>query len=271
VLSHDWEYRLPTDAEWEYACRAGSPAPRHGEPQDVAWYQHNADGKPHAVGQKTPNPWGFHDMLGNVWEWCQDWFYVGSRSVRGGSYFNSARFCRSAQRWGYGSFPGRYFGFRLLAAKAGSFDLSPPIDGFPAQDRIFDAIEANDFDLALRIITADPSAVESVDGIPPPLHDCIYGDRPEWLEWLLDHGADIERREQDYGSTPLHTAIVHRHKRIIRTLVKRGADATRAMDCAQRGLAGAYEADPRLDREGYREIVELLREPDVGSQSSASP
>ena len=43
-------------------------------------------------------------------------------------------------------------------------------------------------------------------------------DKPEWLEWLLDHGADIERREQDYGSTPLTTAVVHRHKRIIRTL-----------------------------------------------------
>ncbi|MBW3596043.1 MAG: formylglycine-generating enzyme family protein [Planctomycetes bacterium] len=70
VLPDDWEYRLPTEAEWEYACRAGSSEPRHGEPQDVAWYQDNADGKPHAVGQKAPNAWGFHDMLGNVWEWC---------------------------------------------------------------------------------------------------------------------------------------------------------------------------------------------------------
>jgi formylglycine-generating enzyme required for sulfatase activity len=72
VLPDGWEYRLPTEAEWEYACRAGSSEPRHGEPQDVAWYQDNAEGKPHAVGQKTRNPWGFHDMLGNVWEWCQD-------------------------------------------------------------------------------------------------------------------------------------------------------------------------------------------------------
>ena len=131
-----------------------------------------------------------------------------SRSVRSrGSYFNSTRFCRSAQRWGWNpNGRGRYCGFRLLAARAGPFDLSPPIDDFPTQQRppsIFDAIDANDFDLALRVITADPAAVESVDGIPPPLHDCIYGDRPEWLEWLLDHGADIERREQDYGSTPL--------------------------------------------------------------------
>ena len=83
VLPDDWEYRLPTEAEWEYACRAGSSEPRHGQPQDVAWHHDNADEKPHAVGQKTPNPWGFHDMLGNVWEWCQDWFCCGkSLSVR---------------------------------------------------------------------------------------------------------------------------------------------------------------------------------------------
>jgi hypothetical protein len=263
VLPDNWEYRLPTEAEWEYACRAGSAEPRHGPPQDVAWHHDNADEKPHAVGQKTPNPWGFQDMLGNVWEWCQDWFRVGCRSVRGGSYFNSARFCRCAQRWGcHSNGRGRYCGFRLLAAAAGSFDLSPPIEDFPAQERppsLFDAIDANDFDLARQVIAADPAAVESVDGIPPPLHDCIYADRPDWFEWLLNHGADLERREQDHGSTPLLTAVVHRHSRIIRTLVQRGADATRAMRCAQRGLAGAFEADPRLDREGYRDIVELLQ------------
>jgi hypothetical protein len=80
------------------------------------------------------------------------------------------------------------------------------------------------------------------------------------LEWLIDHGADIELREQDYGSTPLNTAVVHRHQRIIRVLVERGADGTRAMDIAQRGLAGDFEDDPRLDRAGYREIIALLRE-----------
>src|SRR5262249_5214441 len=130
LLPGDWEYRLPTEAEWEYACRAGSSAPRHGPPLDVGWYHANAEERPHAVGPKTGNAWGFQDMLGNVWEWCQDWFHVANRcrSVRGGSYFNSARFCRAAQRWGWNpNSRGRYCGFRVLAARTGSFGLSPPI------------------------------------------------------------------------------------------------------------------------------------------------
>ncbi len=270
VLPGDWEYRLPVEAEWEYACKAGSSEPRHGPPLDVAWYHDNADEQPHVVGQKLANAWGFHDMLGNVWEWCQDWFSVASslRSVRGGSYYNSARFCRCAQRSGFSSFPGRYLGFRLLAAKAGPLELSPPIDGFPKQAQppsIFDAIDANDFDLALRVITADPTAIELPDGIPPPLHDCIYYDRPQWLEWLLDHGANIERREQDYGATPLTSAVVMRQKRIIPILVRRGAKTEGVLKRALAGLAGAYEdADASLEREGYREIVELLKGLGVG-------
>jgi formylglycine-generating enzyme required for sulfatase activity len=89
VIPDGWEYRLPTEAEWEYASRAGSSESCHGSPRDVAWYHDNANHKPHAVGQQTPNPWGFHDLFGNVWEWCQDWFHVAnpSRSVRGGELF----------------------------------------------------------------------------------------------------------------------------------------------------------------------------------------
>lgn len=266
VLPSDWEYRLPTEAEWEYACRAGSSDPRHGTPREVAWFHENANAAPQVVCQKMPNPWGFHDMLGNVWEWCQDWFHVANscRSARGGSYFNSARVCRAAQRWGWNPRSrGRYSGFRLLAAPAGAFELSPPVDDFPAQERppsIYDAIENNDAELALRVVSTDPAAVASVDAIPPPLHCCVYTDKPEMLKWLLDHGADIEQREQDYGAAPLNCAVVMRRKNIIRILVGRGADSTQAMDCAQRGLAGQYEDDPRLDREGYREVVELLSE-----------
>jgi hypothetical protein len=104
----------------------------------------------------------------------------------------------------------------LLAAKTGSFfDLSPPV-GFPSQEQApIYAIDSNDFDLALRVITADPDEIEPVYVVPPPLHCCVYDDKPEWVEWLLDHGADIESREQDYGSPPLTAAVVHRQKRII--------------------------------------------------------
>jgi hypothetical protein len=283
VLPADWEYRLPTEAEWEYACRAGSSAPRHGEPQDVAWYRDNAAAKPRVVGQKTANAWGFHDMLGNVWEWCQDsfWAYNKSygqsyRSMRGGSYFSSARFCRSAQRWGlHANSRSRSIGFRLLAARAGTFELSPPIDDFPKQWRIYAAIRANDFDLARRIVTDDPDEIECPEGIPPPLEYCGDEDKPEWIEWLLDHGADIERLNQDYGSTALICAVIRRQKRIIRTLVKRGADTTRAMEAAERGLAGDFEnetvEDPvegerPLDRDGYREIIALLHELGISSR-----
>lgn len=269
VLPDGWEYRLPTEAEWEYACRAGSSTPRHGAPQEVAWYCDNSDGKPHAVGQLTPNAWGFNDMLGNVWEWCQDWFWADRgpryspsyRSIRGGSYFSSSRFCRVAQRWGrHPSERSRYCGFRLLAAKAAPLDLSPPIDGFPHRYPIYDAIRANDFAWALRIVTADPDDIECPEGIPPPLEYCGDEDKPEWIEWLLDHGAEIERLNHDYGSTALRCAVIRRQRRAIRTLVKRGANSSRAMECAQRGLAGAYDDDPSLDGVGYREIILLLQE-----------
>jgi ankyrin repeat protein len=118
----------------------------------------------------------------------------------------------------------------LLAAKTGSFfELTPLITDVPTevptqeQACIYTAIDTNDFDLALRIITADPDEIDPVDVVPPPLHCCAYGDDPKWAEWLLDHGADIESRDQDYGATPLTAAVIHRQKRVIPILIRRGA------------------------------------------------
>jgi len=112
-------YQLPTEAQWEYACRAGSIT-RYwfgddgSQLGDYAWYEANSESKTHPVGQKRSNAWGLCEY-GNVWEWCQDWYdknyYAKSptddptgppdgsqRVLRGGSWFDPARICRSAFR-----------------------------------------------------------------------------------------------------------------------------------------------------------------------------
>jgi formylglycine-generating enzyme required for sulfatase activity len=71
-----YRYRLPTEAEWEYAARAGDGSCRYGPLVEVAWSRDNSDGKTHPVGQKKPNEFGLYDTLGNVWEWVQDWYDI---------------------------------------------------------------------------------------------------------------------------------------------------------------------------------------------------
>jgi formylglycine-generating enzyme required for sulfatase activity len=69
-----WTFRLPTEAEWEYACRAGDPAESYGSADAIAWHRLNSNQTSHPVGQLQPNAFGLYDMLGNVCQWCQDWY-----------------------------------------------------------------------------------------------------------------------------------------------------------------------------------------------------
>ena len=95
-------YRLPTEAEWEHACRAGATGPRYGQLGEIAWYRGNSNGQIHDVGGKRPNPWGLHDMLGDVWEWCWDLYdpevYGTYRVLRGGGWFDEPWSCRASVR-----------------------------------------------------------------------------------------------------------------------------------------------------------------------------
>lgn len=129
-------YRLPTEAEWEYASRAGTTTwysfgDKEADAGSHAWYAHNSELQTHPVGEKSPNPWGLYDVHGNVWEWVYDRYHSGytssmalsdphgapsgsERVKRGGSWDRTPEYLRLAYRSGYGPTHRYYnFGFRL--------------------------------------------------------------------------------------------------------------------------------------------------------------
>jgi formylglycine-generating enzyme required for sulfatase activity len=140
-LTKDGIFRLPTEAQWEYACRAGTTTALHNNEEldstdgfchhldEIGWYRENSGSKTHPVGLKLPNAWGLYDMSGNVWEWSNNRYGkypIGSttdptgassgsyRVGRGGGWYNDARLCRSANRdWITPPSRNRLLGFRI--------------------------------------------------------------------------------------------------------------------------------------------------------------
>jgi formylglycine-generating enzyme required for sulfatase activity len=130
---------LPTEAQWEFACRAGSTTFWYCGPDDAAllehaWFGSNSDGRTHPVGELRSNAFGLHDMHGNVWEWCYDWqkpFQLADiedpngpptgslHMFRGGSWYDSAAYCRSANRSGHGATVRFNLGFRVALSLDG--------------------------------------------------------------------------------------------------------------------------------------------------------
>jgi formylglycine-generating enzyme required for sulfatase activity len=131
AMQNKWTVRLPTEAEWEYAARAGTTGETYGPPDEIAWYGADSGKTLHPVGQKKPNAFGLYDMLGNVWQWCQDWFAPYSkdpvtdpqgattgdlRATRGGCYYCAAVHIRAARRnRDTEDHKSRTIGFRIVA------------------------------------------------------------------------------------------------------------------------------------------------------------
>lgn len=131
-LPEGYEYTLPTEAQWEFACRAGTTGIYAGNVAAMAWYDTTSGEETHPVAQKQSNAWGFYDMHGNVSEWCFDWYggYPGGcvndpagpalgkfHVFRGGSWISSAGVCRSAFRqWSPTNGENSSIGFRLALA-----------------------------------------------------------------------------------------------------------------------------------------------------------
>jgi formylglycine-generating enzyme required for sulfatase activity len=180
-MNDGFKYRLPTEAEWEYACRAGTTGDYAGDLDSMAWYGSNSGNDVHPVGTKRPNAFGLYDMYGNVWEWCQDWYdanYYGSspsfdpqgpssgqeRVLRGGSFFGEGEEedLRSAARFKLEPEVPRgdvVFGFRVVASLEAD-------NARRAAEKLFDdwfaALDRGDFEAFVRICDAPFLLIDKV-------------------------------------------------------------------------------------------------------------
>lgn len=177
-------FRLPTEAEWEYACRAGSPSAFYwGDTfnSNYCWSLENSTGGVHAVGEKLPNAWGLHDMSGNVFEWCSDWydtytsesvtdpkvndFSPTGKILRGGTWGNVQTYCRSASRLAEGNlnFASNAIGLRLVLSSDLNSSASVDSPTFSVSSGTYEAV----FNLTMTCPTAGATIRYTTDGSTP--------------------------------------------------------------------------------------------------------
>ena len=257
------QFRLSTEAEWEYACLAGRPRKDYEELGDIAWFNENSNDATHAVGQKKPNAWGLYDMLGNVWEWCQDWYgnYPGSpqinpigpgsgssRVIRGGSWSVLFLHVRPINRGS--NLPedrGDYLGLRLAISK----DTRIYKDNKDSATQLVLAVSAGSMDVIESLLAKglDINA-KNRDGFSA-LHFAVISNRLEIARFLIAKGANTSAKDAALGKTPLHYAAAQGPKQMVELLIAKGADID-ARD--QFGCTALHEAIIQ----GPREVIELL-------------
>lgn len=125
---------------------------------------------------------------------------------------------------------------------------------------LYRAIDDNQPELARDILDANKELADAPDETPPPIHWAIFRNRLQIVELLLDYGANIERKDQDRGATPLDYAIMYGRMDIVRMLIKRDADTDGRLELARRAAAGAFDEFPDLpSRKTYQEVAKILQ------------
>ncbi len=237
-LDRDWTFRLPSEAEWEYACRAGGKAELHGAAQEIAWIRENSGGTTHPVGLKRPNAFGLYDMLGNVPEWIQDsWFedHTGApadgrartggtspyHSLKGGGWDLPEFFLHAALRDPLD--PVHRLGLRVAADPRPVVALGETgVRG--EQGNIHEAARAGDLGTVQALVAKSPDlAGASDDGGRTPLHLASAGGHLQVVTYLLSRSVDVDAVDNT-RATALHRAAAAGHDEVARLLVERKAN-----------------------------------------------
>jgi formylglycine-generating enzyme required for sulfatase activity len=211
-------FRLSTEAEWEYACRAGTTGDYAGDIEEMAWFDATSEGLPHPVALKKPNPWGLYDMHGNVREWCQDIYYwnyknaqadgsaamkrdvpaevASRRAQRGGSCCSPKESCRSSSRYGtYRFYRQCSTGFRIVrCTRPATTGTAPPASAAKKTCKSYSTDAAHPSKLKLTVGNIDFDFVRIDPGTFIMGSEYNYVDQYKWTYELPLHEVTI-----DYG------------------------------------------------------------------------